>query len=453
MTKAIAVSGSLQKRLALILTSGAALLAIIFFLVIRTYASQIAQQGQDNILSASVTSILDVAILRDGAIDVDFPYAAFSMLNTPSDDRVFYAIYQDGRVISGYENLPRPSVNSSAAQFSTDTFSGTAVRIVTATRTLIGADQPVEITVSVAQTKDDFSVTLNQISRSAGLYGGGFFLLAALLSLWTSSTTVGQLGRLARSVTRRGPHDLSPIVKPVPVEMTPLVESLNTLMARFDQSLKKSEDFIAEAAHRVRTPLATVRSHTEAMLLRVEADEDRQALRTMMRAIDESSRAAQQLLDHAMIAFRAESLVPENLDLIELLDELTHAFEPLADLRDIEINLAAPKAIPFMGDPILLENALRNLFDNALKYAPAESILTITCRADPPSVTFCDQGAGFMLDEITTLASRFVRGTSSVESVGSGLGLTIVKEVTEAHGGTMTLSNALEGGACVTLHF
>ena len=68
--------------------------------------------------------------------------------------------------------------------------------------------------------------------------------------------------------------------------MVPLVLSLNKLMARLDQSLSRSEDFIVEAAHRVRTPLATVRSHAEATLQRVEREENRQALRSMIRAID-----------------------------------------------------------------------------------------------------------------------------------------------------------------------
>ena len=87
------VSGSLRNRLVLILIGGAAVLAIILFFAIRSYAVQVAQRGQDNILLASVTSMLDAAAFRDGVAEVDIPYAAFSMLNTPADDRVFYAIF------------------------------------------------------------------------------------------------------------------------------------------------------------------------------------------------------------------------------------------------------------------------------------------------------------------------------------------------------------------------
>jgi two-component system sensor histidine kinase TctE len=75
--------------------------------------------------------------------------------------------------------------------------------------------------------------------------GIGFFALAVALSFWATSATIGQLGRLTTSVTRRGPQDLSPFTKPVPREMVPLVSSLNSLMGRLDQSLSQSEDFIA----------------------------------------------------------------------------------------------------------------------------------------------------------------------------------------------------------------
>tara|TARA_B110000090_G_scaffold125262_1_gene138679 strand:- start:406 stop:750 length:345 start_codon:yes stop_codon:yes gene_type:complete len=106
MTEAVRVSGSLRNRLATTLIGGAAVLAILLFFVVRSYAAQIAQQGQDSILGASVTSILDAASVQDGRIEVDFPYASFSMLGTDFDDRIFYAIYQDDQLLSGYDGLP-----------------------------------------------------------------------------------------------------------------------------------------------------------------------------------------------------------------------------------------------------------------------------------------------------------------------------------------------------------
>jgi len=155
---------------------------------------------------------------------------------------------------------------------------GVPVRQVTARRVMAGSSIRTSITVTIAQTQDNLAGTLSRISRNAALLGAGFFSIAVLLSIWSTTTTLSPLKRLADSITRRGPQDLSPVAKPVPSEMVPLVSSLNNLMARLDKSLNQSEEFITEAAHRVKTPLATVRSHAELTLQRVDKDENRQAV-------------------------------------------------------------------------------------------------------------------------------------------------------------------------------
>lgn len=452
MTDTVNVTGSLRNRLRLTLIGGAAVLAILLFVVVRGYAAQIAQQGQDSILAASVTSILDTAILRDGEVDVDFPYASLSMLSTESDDRVFYAIYQDETLLSGYASLPftanTPGTRNAQQSQTPD---GSPVRIATASRTLVGANTRTVVTVSVAQTQEALGVTLNRISRNVAYFGAGFFFLAVLLSSWAISTTIRPLNRLTTSITRRGPKDLSPVASPVPTEMASLVASLNRLMGRLNTSLKQSEDFIAEAAHRVRTPLATVRSHAEATLQRVDRDENRKALRAMIRAIDESSRAAGQLLDHAMITFRADHLERQDVDLVDLLNELILRLTPVAEMKDINLHIEGDDHVLVAGDAILLQNAIRNLIDNALKYSPVESNIVINVSSLPrPQIEIRDQGPGFPPDEIAGLVSRFSRGTNAKGIIGSGLGLTIAQEVAQAHGGHLTLSNLSGGGACVT---
>ncbi len=452
MTRNLPTSGSLRNHLVLTLIGGAAILALLLFFAIRNYATQVAQQGQDNILGASVTSILDAASIRDGTIEVDIPYASFSMLSTQSDDRIFYAIYQDETFLSGYPKLSLATVSGQESIFQSVKHRGKTVRLVTASRTLIGIEKRTQIRVALAQTQDALSGTLAQISRNAALFGTGFFALAALLSIWASSTTVGQLKRLTNSVTRRGPQDLSPFEKPVPSEMLPLVTSLNSLMQRLDHSLGQSEDFIAEAAHRVRTPLATVRSYAEATLQRVDKEENRQALRSMVRAIDESSRAAGQLLDHAMITFRADHLEHQNLDLVALVNELVVRLMPIAEMKDLELRFHSDAQITYSGDPVLIQNAVRNLIDNALKYSPSEGTVNILVTAAPNvHVRVCDSGNGFPSEELNTLATRFKRGKNAEGTIGSGLGLTIAMDVARAHGGNLQLSNGTEGGACALL--
>jgi two-component system sensor histidine kinase TctE len=432
------------------LISGSAVLAFILFLIVRGYAAQIAQKGQDNILGASVSSMLDAAVIQDGKVQVDFPYSSFSMLDTELDDRVFYAIYQDEKLLSGYENLPLPtSIENDESTFETVSYGGSKVRLASAKRVLIGAQNRTQVTVSIGQTQDALSRTLNSISTNVALYGAGFFALIALLSYWATTSTINPLMRLADSVKKRGPQDLSPFEKEVPSEMVPLVSSLNTLMGRLDQSLSQSEDFIAEAAHRVRTPLATVRSYADATLQRVSKKENRDALRSMVRAIDESSRAASQLLDHAMITFRADHLQKEQIDLVGLVQELVQRLAPIAEMKDVELRFEHDPSVMIEGDTILLQNAIRNLIDNALKYSPQEARVFISVRLEPrPHMKIQDEGPGYPPDELENLTVRFARGANAEGIIGSGLGLTIALDVAEAHGGKLELLNGEEGGAC-----
>ena len=447
-------SWSLRRRLTVTLIVGAAVLAILFYLVVRTYAQQVAQQGQDRILEASLTSLLDAAAVRDGQVELDLPYAAFAMLDTPADDRVFYAIHQGKALLTGYDGLIDPPFTPGAgAIFTTHIFNGIEVRRATRTESLPASPRPVLLTASVAQTRDSLAGTLLTISVNAALFGSAFFLLAAGMALWASASTLRPLGDLAEAVARRGPSDLRPVNRPVPSELSPLLASLNSLMTRLNHSLTQSETFIAEAAHRVRTPLATVRSHAEATLLRVDKDENRQALRSMIRAIDESSRAAGQLLDHAMVTFRGDQLVKRDIDLVTICSEIVDRLTPVAEMMDLELTLSSDGPVRIKGDSILIQNAVRNLVDNALKYSPAERAVHIAVAASPgATITVTDQGGGFPETQITLLSRRFQRGENAKDTVGSGLGLTIAQDVAEAHGGRLELKNLETGGACAILH-
>lgn len=443
--------GSIRRRLTLQLLTSAAILAVILFLIVSSFARQISAESQDRILSASVASILDAVSVASGEVSVDIPYSAFTMLDNPSDDRVFYRIMQDGEVITGYDDLPATTSGTATLPYRDET-----LRTVTATRRLSVNGAPVQIAVTVGQTRDAQAQTLQRISRISVYLGLGFFAVSAVLAVLAGQVTAGSLRRLAGSVSRRGPQDLRPVEAEVPSEMVPLVQSLNRLIARLSTALNRTEDFIAEAAHRVRTPLATVRAHAENTLRRVDREENRASLREMIRAIDESSRAAGQLLDHAMVSLRADQLELEPFDLNALVVELVDRLRPVAELKDMEIRLETGARGAIMGDTILIQNAVRNLLDNAIKYAPSETRIAVTTTSDGTTATLTiqDEGIGFPEADTTPLRGRFTRGTNATGVVGSGLGLTIADEVARAHGGHLAMSNNEGGpGACVSLSF
>jgi len=259
---------------------------------------------------------------------------------------------------------------------------------------------------------------------------------------------------LASAVSRRGPNDLRPLKTQTPSELIPVVSGFNSFMSRLRSALTRSEDLIAEAAHRVRTPLATVRTQAEVIHRQMERPENKRALRDMIRAVDESSRSAGQLLDHAMVNFRSDQLETESINPASLLQDAVDRLSPTAELKDIAITLDLPDAPPMIdGDAILLQNAVRNILDNAIKYSPAETEIKVSLTAtNPCTLSIKDQGRGFGDATTGTLTKRFSRGTNVSDVVGSGLGLTIADDVARAHGGSLTITSNSEGpGACVSL--
>ena len=452
MTKPI-IKGSIRRRLSALLTIVAGIIAIFLFFLIQSVARQIAQSSQDNILLASAISIIDSSRFNKGEFSIDLPYSSLSMLDTVTDERVFYSIKLDDQFLSGYKLLPQADVfKSNNIAYLSSHFLDQDIRIVTVKRLFSINNQPVTLEVSVAQTLNGLTKTLASTRRVSLIVGVTFFLIAAILSFMLARSAVNPLARLTKSISKRGPKDLRPVAAPVPAEMVPLVSSLNTLMHRLEKSLTRSEDFITEAAHRVRTPLTVVRTQAEITLRQIDKPRNRKNLKEIIRAIDESSRAAGQLLDHAMVTFRADNLALEKVNICQLINDTVDRLSPLADLRDISLEVELLHQASVLGDPILLQNALYNIIDNASKYSPIDSkvVTTISSINEKIQISVNDTGPGFNSDEPSKLIERFQRGENVEGIIGSGLGLTIVHEVVEAHKGHLEIKNLVGGGACVS---
>jgi len=447
------IKGSIRRRLSGLLTLVAAIIAVFLYFLIQSVARQIAQSSQDNILVASAISIIDSSRFTKGELSIDLPYSSLSMLDTVTDERVFYSIKLDDKFLSGYKLLPQADVfKSNNVAYLSSQFLDQDVRVVTVKRLFSINNHPVSLEVSVAQTLNGLKQTLAGTSRVSVIVGVTFFMITSILSFVLASSAVNPLARLTKSISKRGPKDLRPLAASVPAEMVPLVSSLNSLMHRLEKSLTRSEDFITEAAHRVRTPLTVVRAQAEITLRQIDKPRNRKNLKEIIRAIDESSRAAGQLLDHAMVTFRADNLALEKVNVCQLINDTVDRLRPLADLRDIslEVELFHPASV--LGDTILLQNALYNIIDNAIKYSPIDSkvVTTVSLIDKNIQISVNDTGPGFNSGEPSKLIERFQRGENVDGIIGSGLGLTIVHEVVEAHKGHLEIKNLVGGGACVS---
>lgn len=450
--------GSIRRRLFFQLAGVAAILSLVFILVVRSVAERAAEGTQDDILTASATAIADSLRSKGTGVTLDLPYSALSMLGTINQDRVFYHVTVAGQTLTGYADLPLPNAvpTVGARHLETLRYRGESVRAVSVSRRVGPASNATTAIITVAQTRLGLEAISQQITLTATGVGLVFLLLATALSLWAANSALAPIGRMTGSMTRRGPGDLRPVRAETPEELVPLVEALNSFMGRLRASLSRTEDFITEAAHRVRTPLATVRAKAEITHRKLNKPEHKQAIREMIRAIDESSRSAGQMLDHAMVTFRADSLTRDILDLRALVTETCDRLDPTADLKDISVDRHLPDhPVTIQGDGILLQAAMQNILDNAIKYSPAESDITVRLTGgDAIRLSISDQGRGFGGADPASVTKRYTRGTNVGDVVGSGLGLTIADEVARVHGGHLEIAeNTKGGGACVSLVF
>ena len=418
-------------------------------------AWQATERMQDNVLAASTTTIAETLRSEQGEVRLELPYAAFAMLGAISEDRVFYRVTAAEDLLTGYADLPAPRrAPPGQVVFDSASYRGAAIRMASVTRLVLAGAGPVPVTVTVAQTRDGVGSVASDLSRLAAILSVAFFFVAVTLSAIAGRMSLRPLNEIAAAVSRRGPSDLRPLRRAAPAELMPLMSALNRLMDRLGQSIRRSEDFIAEAAHRIRTPLATVRAQAEIALRSVEDEAEKQRLRRIIRAVDESSRSAGQLLDHATVAFRSEDLARDPLDLAELAGQTVAAIAPTAAMRDIRLDLVTMPA-QVRGDAVLLDAAIRNVLDNAVKYSPEDTTITlrVTQQDHEARLSIRDQGPGLGDGPVEALTERFRRGANTGGIIGSGLGLTIASDVVRAHGGRLELGAAEDekGGACVAL--
>ena len=449
-------SPSLRRRLVTQLLGLSAILAIALFFAVRISSEQASEATLDGILGAATIAIAEELRSVDGGPLVELPSGTFSILSAMGEERIFYRIMIGGRDLTGYEDLPAPAKAPSSLEpvFYTALYRDAELRIAAVARNLVIDEGPVRLLVMVGQTREAQNAIAARLANRAAALGLAVFLAAIPLSLLAASRLLRPIEKLAAAMERRGPRDLRPVRHPAPAELVPLISALNSFITRLRGTLAQTETFIAEAAHHIRTPLATIRSEAE-LALRLASDEAmRQRMRGLIRAVDEGSRSTGQLLDHATVAYRAGQQSFSEVDLGRVTAALAERYRTAADLKDIHIRLSCPEEpLTTFGDAVLLEAAIRNLIDNAIKYSPPDTDihLTLQRKNEMAELTCRDHGRGLDGQSGGTLSGRFQRGTNVDDVIGSGLGLTIVSEAAAVMEGRFSLEAAEGGGALATL--
>ena len=228
--------------------------------------------------------------------------------------------------------------------------------------------------------------------------------------------------------------------------------SVSALKRQREASSARAE-FLARTGHDLRTPLASIRMYAETLASgRVEKAEEREEFAAI---IAEEAGRLSRLADHALDFERREHRpVPEDLDLTALIRNVAASFEALFAKDDFLLELALPKeAITIHGDPAALRSVIANLLENAWHHARSGGKLRLCCtqRDGQIRIQLRDWGPGVPEEEREQIFDRFARGHNA-QGRGTGLGLALVKEVWESHGGRIRVHSAPEGGAIFELN-
>jgi two-component system sensor histidine kinase TctE len=451
---------SLKRRLLFRLSPPLLVLVIGLFFLVRSYAERAAERSFDRLLAASALSIADTIQIEDGKITLDLPYSSHAILAGGRQNRVFYRVTApDGSLVTGYDDLAKalPAANSAEPTFTDQRFLDADVRTVTLGRFVSGSALAGWVTVIVAETKEEQEALSAELLRYSFGPTIGIAALAIGLIWLAVDRSLAPLNEIERAITARQPTDLTPLDAPAPREIRHLVEALNTFMGRLAAILGQMQDFLGEAAHQIRTPLASLRSQVEVVLDEPHPPALREYLKRVHRNAITISHLANQLLADTMIAHRAEVAEFVPVDLLEMCEDVIES-QYLDKNTRIQLAIDALRSAPvILGDRVMLAEAIKNIIWNALTYAGRHGPinLAITPSDDRRAVTISvrDQGPGISPDDQLKLTARFVRGKEARDTVGSGLGLAIVSRVVARHGGTLQIANRREGGLRVDLTF
>jgi two-component system sensor histidine kinase TctE len=250
---------------------------------------------------------------------------------------------------------------------------------------------------------------------------------------------------LRRELSERTPADLRPVRVAVPQEVESVVGGINELLARLEQALGAQRNFVADAAHQLRTPIAALRAQIEAAVAEGPR-EPSPALVGVMAAALRLSR----LVDQMLVLARAgpdSSLVTDRVSLPDLAEAAAEVWLPRAIARNVDLGFELAPAV-VSGNALLLEELLANLLDNALRHVPEAGSVTVACGQEDGSAWLSveDSGPGIPQSERERVFERFYQPPGS--GGGNGLGLAIVREIARQHGGSVSASRSQRlGGA------
>jgi signal transduction histidine kinase len=278
-----------------------------------------------------------------------------------------------------------------------------------------------------------------------GLAGGG----------WLVSRAIKPIEEISATAVKISAGDLSQRINVAEAEseLGQLAGVLNSTFARLEAAFAQQQQFTADAAHELRTPVAVMLTQTQTTLNRERSSpEYRETLEACQRATQRMRRLIESLLELARLDAGQEPMKRIRFDLSRMVQDCVELIRPLADERGVKIHCDLP-ALEYLGDSERLAQVVTNLLANAIQYNKQNGEVRVTTRLENGSMVLkvSDTGQGINAADLPRVFGRFYRADQSRSSGQTGLGLAISKAIVEAHGGSIEVSSQPEAGTSFTV--
>lgn len=237
--------------------------------------------------------------------------------------------------------------------------------------------------------------------------------------------TLKPLRDLSESATEISPKTLGARLSldGIPVEVLPIVESFNRVLDRLENGYRIQQEFMAKAAHELKTPLALIRAQIELK----DSSEERDVL---LNDVEHMTRHVQQLLMLAEVS-EVQNYKLSSVNVVDVANEVVRFLQPMAAKSDVSVKLVSEPCETWQADNSALFVLLKNLLENAIQHAPEKSFVQVIIERS--KITVRDWGVGATQEQLAHIFERFWRGAHRRDH-GAGLGLSICKEIAQAHG-------------------
>ena len=404
---------------------------------------------QDNALMSSMRIIGEDIDWDNGEIVVQIPPAALELFESPEHDNVFYKIV-DGhnRLLAGNPDLPLPDTFSSTPAFYSAALNdGRRVRAAVYVRQMFDSGRVENVTVAVAKTEFSRDAMVAALWHPQLIRLVSMLLLAMLLVYFGLTFELRPLMKLKDDVADRAPSQLQPIrAERLHFELRPIVDAINQCISRMSLQAATQRQFISDAAHQLRTPLTLL--DTQIQFARQRQSEDEKLVEALA-GMHKSSRKMAVLTSKLLLLAYTESSQPGRgegfVDLSAAIYGVLEELVGFAQEKEIDLGAEISDEMCVTGDESLMTALLTNLVDNALRYTQRGGRVTVTAQRSGASavVRVIDNGPGISAEARSRVFERFYRASTDTE--GSGLGLSIVREIANRHGSTVTLTPGERG--------